>query len=512
MECEDRRANYLPADGLPYISSEPKKRKTAQKPQETGVFSDEAGERTAGRYVSFQDLIIANSANPLNIMHHLERIGRDIAIKEQSIRIAERLEKLGISAYRKGTGLFVKRGLLTRLVADIPRQFNNIMFIPSVAVAARASLKKELKFWIENESDKREPLRYLVVTGGQNVPFGGDLRQSHKANSRRISAVFKRLGEKYGAKIFVRVTEYTVNTSARSINLHYNILYSVPHLKNGGFSMFLRDLHSEIGCFIKDAGTIKNVDEIVKYICKPQDVESLDDDAFVWFYNELKNSHLYAGYDDFQRFRKRLKETGHRVVFDSSAKKLRLMKKRAVTDASLFDAKHDNSLDIPDDSSMPVAFDNEILASLIAARDIHNLPDEVGRHEIEEENKLVGLMLPHAAFFNVTEPCLLIRNYTENPQTEIGQKALELFEDIEKSLRSIISDKIRDVGCNALISKDFRGLRAFYKTGNRDISQADLYILDTLHNKSPGSRSRPPPDVFSSPCLLRSRRREEVPA
>lgn len=499
-ECEIRRAHQLPPDGYSCVIPAVKNRR---KQPISDVFSNE--DKTEGKYVGFRDLIVSNTANRVDIMRHIERIGRDIAIKEQSARIAQRLENNGIPAYRKNPQTLVKRGLLTRLVCDIPRPFNNIMFIPAVAVAARSRLRKELKFWIENESDKRSPLRYLVVTGGKNVRFGDDLKAAHRMMCRRISETFKVLEAKYGAKLFVRVTEHTINQMSLSLNLHFNILYSVPHLRNGGFQSFLRDLHDGVGCFVKDAGAIKNVDEVVKYVCKPSEIEALEDQDLCWLHDELKNTRLYQTYSTFKDFRSGLNKSRHRIVFDSSAKKLRLMKKRVVNDSSLFDEieRKTPERDVPED------FNREVFMSLLASRNIMSDDATAGAdeypHTHEEENKIVGLMLPHAAFFNVTEPCLLIRNYTENPQTDIGIKALELIADMEKSLRLLVRDKLGRVGCNALSSANYDALRVFYRTGNRDINQADSYILDTLHDIShepdpPPRRYRParPPNPIVS--------------
>jgi len=505
-ECEFRRTHSLPPDGYPCPVPAIKNRR---KQPVTDVFSND--DKTGGKYVGFRDLIVSNTANPVDIMQHIERVGRDIAIKEQSQRIAQRLENNGIPAYRKNPQVLIKRGLLTRLVCDIPRPFNNIMFIPAVAVAARSKLKKELKFWIENESNKREPLRYLVVTGGQNVMFGADLKASHKAMCRRISETFKYLNQKYGAKLFVRVTEHTINKKSLSLNLHFNILYSLPHLKNGGFQRFLTDLHDELGCFVKDAGAIKSVDEIVKYVAKPSEVEELEDQDLVWLHDELKNTRLYQTYNSFKEFRSGLNKSHHRIVFDSGSRRLKLMKKRVVNDESIFDRVEKRTSEY-NTKELSDEFNSDVFMSLLASRNIvsDDIPYDVPASE--EENKIVGLMLPHAAFFNVTEPCLLIRNYTERPVTPIGKKALELIAEMEDSLRGLVSEKLDDIGCNALKTADYHNLRKFFLTGNRDIKQLDAYILDTLHDISRQTERPPRPYVPPRPPNPIVPRVQRVPA
>lgn len=506
-ECEDRRKYGLPASGGEYIPSDykPKEKRKKQSFSDSAFF--DYAERTQGKYIGFSDLMYRNTANRVSVFAHLDRIGRNLAIAGQSERLAQRLEKLGIDAYRKLQGQFVKRGLLTGLVAPVAQQFRNILFIPSVAVSNRSKLKKELQFFIEHEIEKPEYLRFLVITGGRNVPFYGDLRGHHKRMSRKISSAFKELGEKYGAEIHFRGTEETVNNRASSINLHYNVLYHVPFIseEKGGMAAFLDDLRSMVGCMVQDQGVIRNLDEVVKYVCKPNDIESLDDEALLWFYNELKNSHQFQAYGAFQSFRRELKEKRLRVVFDNSTKKLFLMLKRQVNDDDIWEGKKE---DCDKYQAKPLVddFGRDIFAAFLAEKNmLHDAfmsGEEFASSELMEENKIVGLMLPHCAFFNVSEPCLLIRNYTEQPTSEIGRKALDLIGKLSKQLRDGVQDKLESLGCRALQDGDFQGFRRSFATGNKDIDQVDLYNLDTLHDNShppPRRQPRASPKPFQPP-------------
>ncbi|WP_215765539.1 hypothetical protein, partial [Gluconobacter sp. P1D12_c] len=86
------------------------------------------------------------------------------------------------------------------------------------------------------------------------------------------------------------------------------------------------------------------------------------------------------------------------------------------------------------------------------------------------ENKIVGLMLPHHAFYNVSEPCLMVQNYTQTPDTELGKKALELIEVVSKRHHQQVIEKLQKIGCDALTGRNLFALRGSWELGNRDIN------------------------------------------
>lgn len=326
---------------------------------------------------------------------------------------------------------------------------------------------------------------------------------------RKISSAFKVLEVKYGVRLYFRGTEETVNTTTRSINIHYNILYEMPFISNemGGMAAFLSDLRALVGCIIKDNGKIRNLDEIVKYVCKPNDIEALDDESLLWFYHELMGSHQFQAYGEFQSFRRGLKERRLRVVFDTSTKKLRLMLKRKINDDDIWEGG-DDSKDKYHQKPLVDEFGSDVFSAFLAEKNLlysdfmDKGSDDFRSAELLEENKIVGLMLPHCAFLNVSEPCLLIRNYTEQPQTELGQKALDLALKFSQQIREGVSDKLAELGCEALMRGDFSVVRRSFATGNKDVDQLDPYILDKLHDNSHPPRRRQPrasPKPFQPP-------------
>ncbi|WP_215765319.1 hypothetical protein, partial [Gluconobacter sp. P1D12_c] len=53
----------------------------------------------------------------------------------------------------------------------------------------------------------------------------------------------------------------------------------------------------------KDAGTLESVDEVTKYVTKPNDIETMEDGHLEWFYNETLNTRLIQRYGSFRSSR-----------------------------------------------------------------------------------------------------------------------------------------------------------------------------------------------------------------
>ena len=491
-EQYERRYYRLPAAGCPYIERE------EDRPPPPPKFGDDDGEEATGHCIGFYDLLRNNTGNTVNIFKHLERVGRSLAIKEQSRIMADRLEAVGIPAYRASAGVFHKVGLLTNLDEELSRQFANLMLIPSVAVQSRSHLRNDLSFWIDNVCEHSKHLRYMVVTCGENVPVFGPLKRDHERWTAKVSKAFKVLNERYGATIYYRHTEFTRNAEDRSVNMHMNILYHVPYLEGDGWRCFLDDVRELVDCAIDEAGILRSPDEVVKYVTKPSDVLGMSDSELAWFASETKKARLFHAYGSLKEFRADLKRERLRVVFDRKSKRLRLMRKRVINDAELFTKRDEQE---PVGAEQANHFERDVFAALLAERNIDRVISD-GPSDLdmpEEENKIVGLMLPHSAFMNISEPCLMVRNYTRNPQTDIGVKALEFIGELSKRLAGQVMEKLEDLPCKAFALRDYDSIRRSFEAGNRDagaVYSSLLYRLDTLHDNSfshPYRDPAPPP-------------------
>jgi len=478
-EQEDRRRYRLPASGLPFVSGDENRAESRGEIFNAGPPENDCVDSSR---IGFYELLRRNSANKIDVFKHVARQGRDIAIREQSERIAQRLEALGIPAYRKaGDASFYKVGLLTGLVQSLDIQYRHILFIPAVAVAERRSLTNELTYWIENKLPKKgKYLRYAVVTCGENVRIYDDLKEEHRIWARRVSDVFRWLNQKYGSRLYFRGTEFTFNEDAETINMHMNILYDVPLLKAERWLEFLTDMRERLGCLVHDSGKLEDVNELTKYVTKPNDIEELEADHLRWFYEQTLNTRLIQRYNSFKDFKGSLKEDGLRIVRDQHDKKLKTMKKRVINDAELFTKRDEGEATISGVAkSVASFFDADVAMALCVEPSLTGqvMRDDAPPIDGVFENKIVGLMLPHCAFLNVSEPCLMVQGYSADPKTELGRDALDLMNEIaRRHMRDeMVADKLKGIGSQTLSTRDTKTIRMAYSDGIRDVDGLDDY-------------------------------------
>lgn len=513
-----RRQYRLPASGLPYIDAKQESRNG-----NAIIFGDEAvdKQKRSSNKIGFYDLLRNNSSNKIDIFKHLSRVGRDEAIRQQSERIAGRLEGLGIPAYRKSQdGTFYKVGLLSGLVKRLDDQYRHIMFIPAVAVSERRALTNELNYWIDNIlPNGGKYLRYMVITCGENIRVYDDLKEEHRKWTRKVSDVFRVLNEKYESKLYFRGTEFTFNEGMETINMHMNILFDVPFLPDGGWTDFLNECRERLGCIIKDAGRLKDVNELTKYVTKPNDIEMLEDDYLLWFYEQTLNTRLIQRYNSFKSFKSGLNEERLRIVRDHSDGSLKTMRKRVINDSELFTKNDEHkangeattvpkSLQIAFGADLATAFCIEPALAGGVVRDAPIVDSGI-------ENKIVGLMLPHHAFFNFSEPCLIVQNYNDAPASDLGEKALDLIETISKRHHADVVEKVKKLGSRAVTERKMSVIRSAYGLGLRDVDSidgvAEAYMLDTYTishmTRNDGNTSsvlnrgyRHHPDATQAPC------------
>lgn len=430
--------------------------------------------------LGFYDVITANSANMLKHEGFLERKKRYDGIRKESDSLARELESLGIQAYVRGSEKFTKIGLLSGICAVSQPAFRHIILIPSVTEQDRKQLINQVSYWAENEFADSENPRYFVVTC-ENVPFGGKLKATHKKWMRKISLVFRGLNEKYGISVQLRTTDLSINESAKTVNLHANLLvHASRRISNaeGGWRAVLQSAQSDLRCRVHDAGAVKTAEAVRKtvgYMCKCYNVRSVKNGDLEWLAKELIGLRVVQKFNDFKGFSKKLRDERLRVVSYHN-RGLALMRKRKIDDAEIF-----NVGDGEDDEDADISVNTEKLGKN-GADILADIDDEDVEYDgPEEENKFLGIQLPHCAFVNVTEPVLMVRNFTKNPVTDIGRDALNLIETLKTRLRAMIADKLCNIGIPALRDGDFGQVQKLFEAGGTDISllqNNSLYKLD----------------------------------
>ena len=416
-------------------------------------------------YIGFYDVIIANSANIVKHDSFQQRKIRYDNIRRDSDELASRLEAVGVNAYIDGSEKFTKIGLLSGISQSCPQAFRHIIMLPSVTEQDRKQLINQISYWADNDfAEHAENLRYFVITC-ENVPFGGNLRKIHKRWMRRISSTFLELNEKFGIRIQLRTTDLTINESKRTVNLHANVLcHASKKITNreGGWRAVLNATRQLMRCRVHDAGRLETSEDCRKvagYMCKAFDLRAVENGSLRWLADELIGLRIVQRYNDFKGFSKHMRNNRLRVV-NHHKRGLVLMKKRRVDDSELFTVGSEDTIGEQQELAVN-GFD--ILKSVSEHKENEFQPPE-------EENKFIGIELPHCAFMNVSEPVLLVRNYTTQPSTKIGRDALSHISTLQSRLRDMLKSKLCDTHIPALRDGNHQLMIELYRSGGSDIT------------------------------------------
>jgi len=248
-------------------------------------------------------------------------VRRTIRLNEQSASLAKALERCGISAYSDNdvTLLGLVTGEKRRLESYRP-----IRFIPSVAQRERKKYKAALEYFLQNTPEYKYA-RYVVINDGDPIPAFGDLRRAHMERARKISKFASIARDKWGVETIFRGTEYTRkirgNDDYYSYHLHNNLLLKPGWYDPQRWEDFLRWANKFFDYGFGDNGRVKKVEEIVKYMIKPDDLVGISDEEVAWLYHETFKSRFVSLMGDFRSFFRKLTDDRLKVLRAPGAKK-----------------------------------------------------------------------------------------------------------------------------------------------------------------------------------------------
>lgn len=325
-------------------------------------------------------------------------------IAEQTDLMSARLEAQGVPTWCAPHDPVTALGELSGRIEQECQKRRHIMILPEVARAERAGLVRDLTYFIEHHP-KRGMFRYGVLTAGKRVSFGGDLRGRRRWLHKNITRWVDEARARYDVEVIFRGDEYTfkigdlLNSGA---HFHVNVAY-LPHRKltRKQWAEFLSWTKRRLGgVHWKDNGRLKDVRELVKYICKlgtgendqtgSVGIDQLSPQDLAWFHRETFKAQNVACLGSFGAFRRDLKEAGQRIAYIRGH--LRRVDKCP---------------------SPPRATEERV------------------REAGQVENVVISRQLPNHRFGPVAEPCLLIMGYNPNPKTEAGRKGLAFIQSCQ---------------------------------------------------------------------------------
>lgn len=264
---------------------------------------------TKGKPFKLEELIEAHTGEMVPIGVWQENQRRQRRKEEATQRMQELLEGGGIEVESESNIMFV--GCVTGLTKRIRRR-RNINLLLSVAQMNRREQQLSLAKYLE-EHEKGQYARYMVITSGERVPAFADLRERMRDFGRSISKWAHKVRLEYGVEVVCRIYEMPRDRDG-SYHLHANLIYIPPKMTKPGWQIFLEDVHDHFETVLKDNGKIEDLDEVIKYVFKGDDIETMTADEAVWLHDSLYNMHLFSAFQGYKDFRNELKGSGKKLI------------------------------------------------------------------------------------------------------------------------------------------------------------------------------------------------------
>lgn len=268
------------------------------------------------------DVLRANTGWKIDPVQWARRAAASKQLTAQTERIATALTRAGVDVVRPGDVTLISA--VTGIIESLPI-YRAVRFLPTIAARDRRPMVNGMKLFIAGHRNSRF-FRYAVMTSADPVPAGGDLRGAIQQLSRRISKWANKI-KKWDMKVLFRGIEFTRKTAAERgmtdryppetplYHVHANIIYwPTRSVKAAEWDAFLKETHKFVGAEWRDNGTVKKVEEIVKYCSKPADTLAASDDELVWLYQQTTRLKIAQPLGDFKAWLRDLEERGEKVV------------------------------------------------------------------------------------------------------------------------------------------------------------------------------------------------------
>nr|WP_236765627.1 protein rep [Agrobacterium tumefaciens] len=392
--------------------------------------SDNHSQLWAPSQLNHRNVLEANTGWEIDPISWADRAIATGVLEAQTKRIAEALTRAGEDVVRDGDITLISA--VTGVVEELP-VYSACRILPTVAARDRRPMVNGLKLFMSLNKKSRY-FRYAVFTSAEPVPTGGELREAIQALSRRISKwahkISKPRNEKgYDIDVLFRGIEFTRGTAKERgmtdryppdtilYHVHANVIYWPTRLlSDDDWKEFLETTHKFMGAQWKDNGSIRKVEEIVKYCSKPADTLAASDDEIVWLYRQTKLLKIAQPLGNFKEWMKDLKDRGEKVVRVNvnGEGDLRRVKK--------FTRKGE-----PDDENAASDF-NEPSCSIDAEE------KTIGGQDRKETSKpasniLIGMTLPQWRHTPWAEPMIIVQHYDAASMTDDMRCDIEIWRD-----------------------------------------------------------------------------------
>lgn len=362
--------------------------------------------------ISQHELFQANTGWQQSSEQYRESATKRALLLEQTKQLATALEGEGISAWQEDSDL-IAIGEVTGQIDRIDG-FRSICFLPTVAQRDRRQILNGLMYF-QNHHKLGRFLRMAVVTAGDRIPLGGELRKTMQKLHRDVSRWAHEADKLWNIAVIYRGSEFTYDTDTKTFHPHANVLYAPRKaLKGDKWARFLSWSHQRLGAHWKDCGKLDKPQEAIKYPFKPAELEALNGPELAWLFHATYRLKIAQPMKEFKYWREelvyRVAEHDRINPFTGEVKTVRVREKR--------------------DRPLKVGFIKTISGAKLhlieKAPRKKTAPNEHASATDEAlENIIVCRLSPQFRFSPYAEPVTMIMNYTPDPVTVDGKERLQ---------------------------------------------------------------------------------------
>jgi hypothetical protein len=209
------------------------------------------------------------------------------------------LEAEGIPV-RLGPGDLVAIGDVTGLIAPVD-SCRAIRFLPAIAQRDRRPMLNALRYY-QRHNPFGSYLRYAVVTAGQRVPFGGDLRGQVQQLHRLISRFAYEARRQFGVEVSLPRDGVSRRPGAQLSRPRQPALCPRRHAARRSVVRLPQLGHRFFGVPWRDNGRLVKPEEAIRYPFKPAELERLEGPAIAWIYRGAQRLKLAQPLGEFAAF------------------------------------------------------------------------------------------------------------------------------------------------------------------------------------------------------------------
>lgn len=364
---------------------------------------------TFGRPFSVEELIERETGTMVSLAGWSKNKQRGDALVRQSNELRDLLEDEDVQVYADAWPIKMT-GAVTGIEYS-QKQKRNINLLPDVAQRNRR--QQQLLFF--KFAGSKPYLRYMVLTAGQRITaLTEDGIKARKAvMTRRISKWAAYVRKRFKINVYLASIECPrkeEDDGSFSYHLHANIIYDGPKLSSGEWEKFLNSTHNRLKWHLKDNGRLKDLNEAIKYVTKPEDYDGIEGQELKWLFEEWYRGRSFLTYGKFKAFIADAKARRLKVVELSDGKLVFMQKntaRRKTEEEKMCDLANKLGVD-------PYGFTMDELKAAANARE--------GQEDGEApSNVVLTVTQPTTAFGPFREPLIIHFGINHNPKGRDSQ-------------------------------------------------------------------------------------------